>query len=123
MPKDPQDHSREGIEADPQDSNFVASFRDNRGLKIQADAHASITNAGPIMSTALASHGGRLSTPPTEESIVEVRGQTMQVKTAVRMNSSCMNQLRADTMAAIPKAALVATDPISTVKKIRLVAS
>ena len=84
--RDPKDTSIDGVEADPQSSSFVASFRDNRNLKIQADAHASITNAGPIMSSAVASHGGRLSTPPTEDSIVTgPGGQTMKVSTAERM--------------------------------------
>ena len=43
--RDPQDHSIDGVDADPQGSNFVASFRDNRGLKIQADSHASVPRA------------------------------------------------------------------------------
>ena len=92
MSKDPKDASIDGVDADPQDSNFVASFRDNAHRKVTADAHASITNAGPIMSSAVASHGGRLSTPPTEDSIVTgPGGQTMKVSTAVRMGFVVQN--------------------------------
>ena len=85
-PTNPKDASIDGVDADPQGSNFSVKIEDTRNRKVQADAHASITNAaGPIMRSAVASHGGRLSTPPTEDSIVEVRGQTMKVSTAVRM--------------------------------------
>ena len=89
MSNDPKDTSIDGIPADPRDqgSNFAVKIEDTRNRKIQADAHSSITNAaGPIMRSAVASHGGRLSTPPTEDSIVTgPGGQTMKVSTALRM--------------------------------------
>lgn len=83
---DPTNPTADGQLADPQGSNFNVKIEDTRNRKVQADAHSSITNAaGPIMRSAVASHGGRLSTPPTEESIVTVRGQSMKVSTAERM--------------------------------------
>ena len=82
---EPTNPTADGEIADPQGSNFVASFPDTRNTRtVRPDPHSSVRDAKGVISSARASHGGILTSPPDENSIVQVGRITMPVSSALR---------------------------------------
>ena len=111
---DPTNVSREGIEAEPQDSNFVASFPNTRNTRtVRPDSHSSVRDAKGVISTAVASHGGVLTSPPTEDSIVTVGGMTMPVKSALATRGPVMAEHSAHAIRILSRIVIKLIVPLS----------